>query len=71
MNYDFHNHDSDDDSFEQQKVSPQTKRNLKKLYIILISVGLLLGAITAVGVVKILTQFGLTEKTPQFEYQKK
>jgi hypothetical protein len=70
MNYDFNNNNNND-SFEEEKVSPQTERKIKRLFLILVSVGLVLGVIAAVGVVKMLTQFGLTEKTPQFEHIKK
>jgi ABC-type antimicrobial peptide transport system permease subunit len=70
MNYDFNNNNNDNDYLDREKVSPQTERKIKRLFLILVSVGLVLGVIAAVGVVKMLNQFGLTEKTPQFEHIK-
>ncbi len=55
------------DREELAKVSPQKKQELKKIFILLITIGLVIGAIVSFGLIKVMSKFGLTEKTPQFE----
>lgn len=52
---------------EYEQLSPRKKKEIQKLFLTLLSVGLVIGIIVSVGVVKVLNHFGLTEKTPQFE----
>lgn len=52
---------------EVEKISPQKKKEIQKLFIILLAIGLVIGIFTAWGVVTIMNNFGLTEKTNQFE----
>jgi len=52
---------------EVEKISPQKKQEIQKLFIILLAIGLVIGIFTAWGVVTIMNNFGLTEKTNQFE----
>ncbi|BAQ65336.1 hypothetical protein [Geminocystis sp. NIES-3709] len=55
------------DREELAKVSPQKQQELKKIFILLITIGLVIGAIVSFGLIKVMSKFGLTEKTPQFE----
>jgi hypothetical protein len=55
------------DGEELEKISPQKRREFTKLFVILITVGLVIGAIVSFALIKVMTKFGLTEKTPQFE----
>lgn len=74
MIYDFNNNNqnNNDDYFdEDEKVSPENKRKMQRLFIILLSIGLVFGIIASVVVVKVLNHFGMTDKTPQFEHIKK
>lgn len=50
-----------------EQISPEKRKKYQKLFLILLSVGLVLGAIVSVGIVKLMNHFGLTDKTPQFE----
>lgn len=52
---------------EYEQISPQKKRDIQKLFLMLLSVGLVIGIIVSVVIVKVMNHFGLTEKTPQFE----
>ncbi|WP_330204963.1 hypothetical protein [Cyanobacterium sp. Dongsha4] len=52
---------------EVEKISPQKKKEIQKLFMILLAIGLVIGIFTAWGVVTIMNNFGLTEKTNQFE----
>ena len=58
---DFNNNQTDDIP------SPQTTKTLKKLFTILISLGLIIGIVTSAVIVKVMNKYGLTEKTNQFE----
>lgn len=49
------------------KASPKTVRQVKHIYIILLVIGLGLGILTAVGVIAVLEQFGLTEVPVEVE----
>lgn len=73
MNNNFNFNLNDDNNkeledFEQEKIPAQTASKIRRLFFILVSVGLVFGGITAFGVIKMLNHFGLTEKTPQFEF---
>jgi hypothetical protein len=68
MIYGFNSNNDNDDNDKEEKVSPQTETKIKRLFLILLSVGLVLGGIAAFGVIKLLNQWGLTEKTPQFQH---
>lgn len=57
----------DFDREELAKLSPQKRREFQKLFIILITIGLVIGTIVSFALIKVMTKFGLTEKTPQFE----
>lgn len=52
---------------EDVQISPQNKQQMQKLFLILIGVGLVIGIFSAWGIVTIMSQFGLTEKTNQIE----
>ncbi len=52
---------------EIENISPQKKKEFQKLFIILLVIGLIIGVFAAWGVVTIMSNFGLTEKTNQFE----
>lgn len=76
MNNSFFNNDNNNDEnrleYLQEKeeienISPQKKREFQKLFIILLTVGLIIGGIVSVVLIKTMSKFGLTEKTPQFE----
>jgi hypothetical protein len=67
MNNNF-NYKEDSDDISDEKVSPKTKSEIQRLFLILLSIGLVLGVVVAFGVVKVLHNWGLTEKTPQFEH---
>jgi hypothetical protein len=72
MNNPFFNPNNDNnnqqiDQEELEKISPQKKREFQKLFIILLTIGLIIGAAVSVVLIKVMTQFGLTDKTPQFE----
>ena len=56
-----------DDSEIKEQISPQKRKEYQKLFLILLSIGLVLGVIISVGIVKLMNHFGLTDKTPQFE----
>ena len=47
--------------------SEQTTKSLKKILIILMSIGLIIGIITSWVIVKLMNKYGLTEKTNQLE----
>jgi len=57
----------DSDSKELAKISPQKKREIQKLFMILLTIGLVIGSIVSFAIVKALNKLGLTDKTPQFE----
>ena len=60
----------DDDSVDtnpEQQVSKETKREVQKLLVILISIGLVIGIATSWIIVKLMNKYGLTEKTNQLE----
>lgn len=61
------NNNQEIDREELAKISPQKRREFTKLFVILITVGLVIGAIVSVVLIKVMSKFGLTEKTPQFE----
>ncbi len=63
-NYEFPQLDNVENS---EQISPEKRKKYQKLFLILLSVGLVLGAIVSVGIVKLMNHFGLTDKTPQFE----
>lgn len=76
MNNSFFNNDNNDEKnpleYLQEKeeienISPQKKREFQKLFIILLTTGLIIGGIVSVVIIKTMSKFGLTEKTPQFE----
>lgn len=60
-----------DDNFNDKQTddipSPETTKTLKKLFTILISIGLIIGIISSVVIVKVMNKYGLTEKTNQFQ----
>lgn len=45
----------------------QRKQNLQRLFLILLAIGLVLGGLLAVGVIRLMIRFGLTESQPQIE----
>jgi hypothetical protein len=51
--------------------SEQTTKTLKKFFTILLTIGLIIGIITSVVIVKLMNRYGLTEKTNQLEQIKK
>lgn len=61
------NLNQEDNLEEYEKISPRKKKEIQKLFLILLSVGLVIGLIVSVGIVKLMTHYGLTDKTPQFE----
>lgn len=61
------NNNQDIDKEELAKISPQKRREFTKLFVILITIGLIIGTIVSFALIKVMTKFGLTEKTPQFE----
>ncbi|WP_017293593.1 hypothetical protein [Geminocystis herdmanii] len=61
------NNNQDIDREELAKISPQKRREFTKLFVILITIGLIIGTIVSFALIKVMTKFGLTEKTPQFE----
>lgn len=61
------NNNQEIDREELAKISPQKRREFTKLFVILITVGLVIGTIVSFTLIKVMTKFGLTEKTPQFE----
>lgn len=64
------NHNSNDQAIDEEelaKISPQKRREFTKLFVILIVIGLVIGTIVSFTLIKVMTKFGLTEKTPQFE----
>lgn len=61
------NNNQDIDQEELAKISPQKRREFTKLFVILITIGLIIGTIVSFALIKVMTKFGLTEKTPQFE----
>jgi hypothetical protein len=58
-------------NYSNIQVSAERKRTFKRLFIILIATGLVLGGIFAFAVVKLLNHFGLTDKPthPQIEFK--
>ncbi len=62
-------HLNDSPTSESQRIRERT-RQIRRLFIILLSIGLVGGGILGFGVVKVLKKLGLTEKTPQFEHLK-
>lgn len=70
MNFDFNDNDELNKMEEEEEVSPHTLNKIRRLFVILVSVGLAVGIIASVVVVKALNHFGLTDKTPQFEHFK-
>jgi hypothetical protein len=67
--FDPNNFSSEDFSENQtdETPSPQTTKTLQKLFAILISIGLVIGIVTSVVIVKLMNKYGLTEKTNQLE----
>lgn len=53
---------------QQEKVE-HTRNQAKQLYLVLLIIGLVLGAFLSVGIVIALQQFGLTDNQPQIEQQ--
>ena len=43
------------------------QKHVKKLFIILLTVGLVIGAVVSVGVIALLQRFGLTDSQPQID----
>lgn len=68
MNNNF-NYNDDYVDISDEKVSPKNVNKIRRLFLILLSVGLALGIVVSFAVVKLLNNWGLTEKTPQFERQ--
>lgn len=56
-----------DEQTTNETPSPQTTKTLKQFFAILVSIGLLIGIITSIVIVKLMNQYGLTEKTNQLE----
>jgi len=56
---------------EIKEISPQKKREFQKLFIFLLTFGLIIGVIVSVIFIKVMTKFGLTDKTPQIEQLRK
>jgi hypothetical protein len=56
-----------DDLEIKEQISPRKRQEFQKLFLILLTIGLVLGVIASVGIVKLMNNLGLTEKTPQFE----
>lgn len=52
---------------EEENISPQKKKELQKLFIILLIIGLVIGIFSAWGVIRVMNNLGLTEKTNQWE----
>ncbi|BAQ62704.1 hypothetical protein GM3708_3110 [Geminocystis sp. NIES-3708] len=76
MNNSFFNNDNDENNDhleylkeqeEIENISPQKKREFFKLFILLLTVGLIIGGIVSFVLIKTMSKFGLTDKTPQFE----
>ncbi|MGI0483148.1 hypothetical protein ACN4EE_20490 [Geminocystis sp. CENA526] len=66
-NYNNNGNGKEFDREELATLSPQKRREFQKLFIILITVGLVIGSIVSFALIKVMGKFGLTEKTPQFE----
>ncbi|HIK38359.1 MAG: hypothetical protein NZ901_11190 [Geminocystis sp.] len=49
------------------EVSPEKRREIKRVFLFLLALGLTIGILTSFSVVKLLKYLGLTEKTNQFE----
>ena len=59
--------DKNDDFDKEEKPSEQTVKTLKKFIAILLSIGLVIGIISAWTIAKLMDRYGLTEKTNQLE----
>ena len=58
---------SSSDREDNEVPSEQTTKSLKKIFTILITIGLILGIISSWIIVKLMNKYGLTEKTNQLE----
>ena len=58
---------NNDDFEKDEKPSEQTVKTLKKFIAILLSIGLVIGIISAWTIAKLMDRYGLTEKTNQLE----
>ncbi len=59
---------NNNDRFDtNEQPSPQTTKSLRKLFTILLSIGLVIGIISSVVIVQLMNKYGLTEKTNQME----
>ena len=71
-NNQFNNLDRDlDDAQDNEVPSEQTTKTVRKFLLILISIGLVIGIFSSWIIVKLLNQYGLTEKTNQIEQIRK
>jgi hypothetical protein len=43
----------------QEPISPQTRRSIRRIFLTLLAVGIVIGGVTAVGVVKLMDYFNL------------
>jgi LPS O-antigen subunit length determinant protein (WzzB/FepE family) len=43
----------------QEPISPQTRRSIRRIFLTLLAVGVIIGGVTAVGVVKLMGHFNL------------
>lgn len=62
-----YNSNPENDLEEYEQISPRKKQEIRKLFITLLTVGLIIGVVVSVGIVKLMNHFGLTDKTPQFQ----
>ena len=60
--------DSNPDNENEEKPSEQTVKTLQKFIAILLGIGLIIGAISAWTIAKVMERYGLTEKTNQIEH---
>ncbi len=51
----------------EDKRVEQRQQTLKRLFLILLTAGLIIGALLSVGVIQLLNRFGLTNSQPQTE----
>ena len=59
--------DNYDDNETEETPSQQTVKTLQKFIAILLSIGLVIGIISAWTIAKLMDRYGLTEKTNQLE----
>jgi LPS O-antigen subunit length determinant protein (WzzB/FepE family) len=52
-----------------QKPIEVRQRNTKRLFTILLIIGLVIGGLVSIGVVAVMKRFGLTDNQPQIEQQ--